>query len=292
MGLLLPAAVSGIAIGMLYGLLAFSVVLLFKATGIANFAQGNIATFCTFLVYLIAVRAGWGLPAGLALGVIAAVLTGLVIYLGAMRVNDSAGSLNLVVRALAVYLLLTALMTQLWGPGQPFAFPSLFPAESIEIAGVFIPIASIGFCVISVILAFSFWLFFRRTNSGLLLLGMAEQPDVAKLLGVDTRRLTAISWAVCAVVSMVVGVLVAPTAFLYSDMMDLFLLYAFVAAVVGGFTSLYGTFVGGVLVGVIQSVFTVTWGADFAVLSVFALLIGVLIVRPDGLFGAQVAERL
>ena len=198
----------------------------------------------------------------------------------------------MVVRTLAVYLLLFAVMNRYWAIGQPFAFPSLMPSGSLAIGDAAIPERSIGIIALALLLSVCLLFFFRRTALGLQYLGMAERPDIARLLGVRTRLLTALAWAISGAIALIVGLMVAPTALLSSDMMDLFLLFAFTAAILGGLTSLAGAFIGGVRVGCITNLTAVYAGQDAALYGVFALLVAVLLVRPDGLFGTPAAVRL
>lgn len=292
MGLVGAAAISGVAVGFVYGMLAFSIVLLFKASGIPNFAQGNIATFGTFIVYLLAARAGLPLPAAIALGFLGTAALGVAIYVGAILPRGDSGTLNLAIRTLAVYLLLFAVMNLFWGVGQPFAFPRFLPAASVPVAGVSVSLLSMVTVAVAVVLGGAFWLLYNRTATGLLLRGIADRPEVARLLGANTARLSGLAWLLAGLVAVVVGLLTVPTALLSSDMMDSFFLYAFTAALLGGMTSLPGAFVGGVVVGVVSNVVTVLRGQEISILAIFALLIVILLVRPDGLFGHGVVERL
>lgn len=292
MGLVGAAAVSGVAVGFVYGMLAFSIVLLFKASGIPNFAQGNVATFGTFIVYLLAVRAGLPLAAALALGFAGTAALGVAIYAGGMLPRGEAGTLNLAIRTLAIYLLLFAVMNLFWGVGQPFAFPRLLPAASVAVAGTRVSLLSLATVGTAVVLGGAFWLLYNRTATGLLLRGIADRPETARLLGADTARLSGLAWLLAGLVALVVGLLTVPTALLSSDMMDSFFLYAFTAALLGGMTSLPGAFVGGVVVGVVSNVVTVLRGQEISIVAIFALLIAILLVRPDGLFGHGVVERL
>jgi branched-chain amino acid transport system permease protein len=292
MGLLGAAIISGVAVGFVYGLLAFSIVLLFKASGIPNFTQGNIATFGTFVVYLLAARSGVPLALAVLVGFLGTALLGVVIYAGAMLPRADSGTLNLAIRTLAVYLLLFAVMNLFWGVGQPFKFPNWLPTASTGIGGVQVSALSLITVVVGGILGGAFWVFYNHTPTGLLLRGIADRPDIARLLGADTRRLSALAWALAGLVAVVVGLLTVPTALLTTDMMDSFFLYAFTAALLGGITSLPGAFVGGVGVGVLANVVTVMKGQEFSIIAIFALLIVVLLLRPNGLFGHDVMERL
>jgi branched-chain amino acid transport system permease protein len=286
MSLLIASAISGVAVGLLYGLLAFSIVFLYKTTGVANFAMGNMATFATFVVFHL--MGPWAAVAGLG----AAALLGLAIYGLALRFNDDAGVLNLVMRTLAIYLFLFAVMNRFWAAGQPFAFPALLPEGSIEVSGIAVAKSSIGILLIAGLLSVVFYTLFTRTSLGVQFMGMAERPEIARLLGVRTRLLAAVAWAISGVIALIVGVLVAPTALLSSEMMDHFLLFAFTAAIVGGLNSLFGALVGGIVVGCVSNITIVYASQDASIFAVFLLLVAVLLVRPDGLFGTAVVHRL
>jgi branched-chain amino acid transport system permease protein len=152
--------------------------------------------------------------------------------------------------------------------------------------------ASVGIAATAIVLAAAFALFFSRTDLGLLFLGLSERRDIAGMLGVPTRRLSMIAWMIAAVISVLVGVLLAPTALLSRDMMEPYMLLAFTAVVIGGLTSLYGVFVGGIIVGVVNNLMSLYFSSDAAVLAVFVLLLLVLGFRPQGIFGDREIERL
>jgi branched-chain amino acid transport system permease protein len=159
------------------------------------------------------------------------------------------------------------------------------------VGGVRLSLVSLVTVVVAVLLGGDFWLFYSRTRPGLLLRGIADRPDVARLLGADIRGLSGLAWLLAGCVAVVVGLLTVPSALLSTDMMDSFLLFAFTAALLGGI-SLPGAFAGGVVVGVISNVVSVLRGQGFSIIAIFALLILVLLVRPNGFFGHEVAERL
>jgi branched-chain amino acid transport system permease protein len=293
MELFTGAVISGITIGILYGLLGFLIVLLYKCTGVANFAQGNIATFLTFVVFVTMRSVGFGILPALGVGLAAAAALGALLYLVGLRVHaDTADHVNILMRTLALYLLLAGVISVRWSRGEPFAFPTVFPRGALHAGLIDISYQSAGATGVAGVLALLFWLFFKRTETGLLFLATAERRDIAQLLGVDTRRLTMIAWVLAAVVSLLVGVLVAPTNLLAANMMDLFLLYSFTAVILGGLTSLPGVFAGGVIVGVIGNVVTVYTDDDSSVIAVFGLLLLVLLVRPSGLFGDPSLKRV
>lgn len=293
MDLFLGALITGVAVGLLYGLLAFSIVLLHKFTGVANFAQGSLATLCTFVVYAFFHSAGLPLGWSIVLSVVAAVAIGALVYFVFMRPADHASHLNITIRTLGVYLLLAAVLDIVWSKGQPFNFPSVFDRAALfKVGSAAVSGLTIGTFFVAMAMAVIFAVFFNRSKYGLLFRAMAERPETARLLGVPTRRLTAISWVIATVVALPVGVLIAPSALLSTDMMDRYLLLAFSAAIIGGLDSLLGAYVGGLLVGIAYSVASVYLSADSSLLIIFAVLILSLLARPAGLFGSPVRERL
>jgi branched-chain amino acid transport system permease protein len=219
-------------------------------------------------------------------------IVGMLMYLVIMRPRDRAGELNLAARTLATYLLIFAIINDVWGAGQPFSFPNVFPTGSIKPGGVYIPWATVGILAVAIVLTAFFWAFFRYSSVGLLLRGLAENPQIARMLGARTQLLATLAWAVAAAVSVIVGVLVAPGAELSSGMMDQYLVFAFVGAIIGGITTLPGAYVGGIAVGVISSIATQYGNVSLPSVLVFGVLLLVLFVRPYGIFGKPTLERL
>ncbi len=289
---MLAVLITGISSGLLYGLLGFAIVVLYRMTSIANFAEGSLATLGAALVWDLVSR--HGVPLGVAVPVSIAVLgaAGVIVYWVVMRPRDGAGQLDLTVRTLGLYLLLFSLTDKWLGEGQPFTFPQIYPVHSITLGPFHVAASSLVVACVAVVLAAGFLALFRWTNVGLLLRGIASDRDTARLLGTSVRRLESLAWLLAAAVAAVVGILTAPMTLVSSDMMDSSLLYVFASVVIGGLTSLGGAFVGGIAVGLVQGVAYYYGNADVALLSVFALFLVTLLVRPYGLFGEPARERL
>jgi branched-chain amino acid transport system permease protein len=292
--LLIGGIISGVAVGALYGLLGFAVIMLLKATSVANFAQGALATLGAFIVYELVQTFGLSFWVAFVIAVPVMALIGAALYTVALRPNDDADHLNFIIRTLALSLLIIGAVNREWASGQPFTFPTVISGDAaFVVGGVAVSWLTIGTIVIAAALASGFAWFFYRTRLGLMFLGVADRPDIATLLGIRTRRLTAVAWAMAAIISLVTGVLVAPRTLLSSDMMDFYLLYSFTAAVIGGLTSMWGVFLGGVLVGCVDNLVTIYAGPDLGTIAVFILLITVLLLRPSGIFGDKsLVERL
>ncbi len=292
MTLFISGVVSGVAVGLLYALLGFSVNLLYKSTGVANFAVGILATLGAFFVYWLL-----GFGVGLYLAVLVTLplmaLVGAVVYYTSIRPLDSAGHLNLTMRTFGVYLVIVAILQATWAQGQPFSFPAVFSIRTaFRVGEINVSWLTVGTVIVAAVLASAFIVFFRFTTLGFAFLALAERPEIGRLLGLPTRRMTLIAWVMACLVALVVGILVAPSAQLSVDMLEPYLLIAFSAAVIGGLTSLAGVFVSGIVLGILSNVIALYSSADLGVLAIFGALVLSLIMRPSGLFGAPVAERL
>jgi len=292
MDLLIGGIAGGLAQGILYGLLGFATILLYKSTGVANFAVGTLATVSVFVAYKL-VGQGWGLPASVIACLLASLVVGAVVYGVVMLPNSGAGHLNLTIRTFGVYLLAAAVLNATWAKGQPFKFPSVFSSDAaFSLGGTTVSWNTAGAVLVAAVLVLGFVLLFRYTGVGLLLLALAARPEVATLLGTRTRRLTLYAWMMSTVVGACVGLMVAPVSLLSSDMLDSYLLFGFSAAVIGGLTHLYGVFLVGAVIGVLNNLAAVYANADVGTVLVFAILLTVLVVRPWGLFGQAPVERL
>ena len=293
MTILAPLLIAGVGIGLLYGLLGAAAVLLFKSTGIVNFAEGRLGAFLSFPIYLIGVDLKWPIPLAIGVALVLAVLLGQAIYWGAIRPNPAAGALNTTIRTLALFLLLYAVMNFFWGVGQPFYFPVTIPQSVVVVLGVRIPVESLVILGIAGSLVAAAAWFFAGTDLGLQFRAVAERPDVAALLGVNVRSLSGIAWSFTCVISLIVGVIVTTIrGELTSDAMDVYLLYGFAAAIIGGLTSLEGSLVGGIVIGIVSSLATGYADNTVSSLILFGTVVLILLVRPNGLFGAAVNVRL
>ena len=292
MSILLPALISGICFGLVYGILALAIVLLYKATGLANFAVGNMGTFCALGTYLLVSRAGFSLWLASIAGLASGLLLGVFCYFAFIRFNSEAGPLNLTIRTLAIYVALFAVMNEFWAFGQPFVLQSPFPDLSFQVGSVHVSGDYVDILIVSVVFLASFVAFFRYTRTGLLLRGLAERPDVASLIGVNVPLLTAVAWAIAGMAGAACGLLAAPITLLSSGMLILVLPLAFTAAIVGGLTSLSGAMIGGIIVGILNTLVATYGNTELATYAIFVLLVVVLLVRPQGLFGETMRERL
>jgi branched-chain amino acid transport system permease protein len=290
MGLAISVIVSGIAFGLLIGMLAFILVFLYKTTGVANFAVGNIGMFETFIVYELYTD-GLGIWRAAGIGLLCGAVFGVLVYQIVLR-PFSGNQANTLVRTVALFLLLAAMADVFFGEHQPYSFPSLLPKGGMSIGSVLIQWSDLITVGIVLAIVAGFLAMFRFTQTGLQFLAVAQRPQIAQLLGIRVQRLSTIAYMLAGCLALLIGLLLAPKQLLFSQVMDPILLYAFAAAVVGGFTSLAGAFVGGIIIGVVTDLVSTYWGGDLTLASALGIMLLTLAVRPNGLFGTAQVARL
>jgi branched-chain amino acid transport system permease protein len=285
--------VDGIASGSLYGALALALVLIFRTTGVVNFAQGEMAMFSTFIA--------WGLlQAGLPLGL--AVLSALALsFAGGMLIErtiirpvEGGNPLVLVIVTLGLLILLNSGAGWIWGFNNR-SFPSLFGRESVDVAGVRVSVESLGIVATMLVVVGLLFLLFQHTRIGLAMRAVAMNPDSSRLAGIRVGRTLMIGWGLAALVGALAGALVAPRLFLDVNFMGAVLIYSFAAATLGGFDSPFGAILGGWIIGIAETLaghYVDFIGADLKILVPLGIILVVLMIRPSGLFGSHQVARV
>jgi branched-chain amino acid transport system permease protein len=289
--------VSGLADGTVYASLALALVLIYRATHLINFAQGEMGMFATYIAWALVTHHGFSYwPAFLVtLGI--AFVGGIGIHGAVIRPLDRlrASELTVVMATIALLVVLNGLAAWIWNPEEKI-LPSPFPNDTWDVGGVQISKQNVG--VIGVVFAcvVLLWLFFRFTKVGLALRASAVNHDASRLLGVRVSWMLALGWGLAAVLSAVSGMMAAATFFVFNPTyMQVVLIYAFAAAVLGGLESPIGAFVGGLLLGVTITLlgrYVHAIGPELQLPVALAILLAVLLVRPGGLFGSVVVRRV
>ncbi len=284
--------VDGWATGSLYAALAIAVVLIYRSTGIVNFAQGELAMFSTFIAWGLLQA---GLPLGLALLATLALsfVGGMLIERVVIRPVEGGEVLTLVIVTLGLFILVNSGAGWIWGFGNR-SFPSLFPDDNVDIAGVGIPVESIGIVAVLIAVVGILFVIFQRTKVGLAMRAVAMNPDSSRLVGISVGRTLMIGWGIAALVGALAGALIAPRLFLDVNFMGSVLIYSFAAATLGGFDSPFGAVLGGWIIGIAENLagtYVDFIGADLKILvPLFAILL-VLLFRPTGMFGSAEVAR-
>jgi branched-chain amino acid transport system permease protein len=286
--------VAGLGTGAIYAALALALVLIHHATGVINFAQGEMAMFTTFIAWTLIENHGFSYwPAFFATLVFAFVL-GLGIERVVIAPISNASVLTIVIMTIGLVLTFNGLASLIWS-AEVRAFPSPFPNETWQIGGVAISQQDVGTFVTVVALVALLWAFFQFTKVGLALRASALNPEASRLVGVRVGWMLAIGWGLAAMLGAVAGMLAAPTIFLDPNMMQAILIYAFAAAVLGGIDSPFGAVAGGLLLGVglnLIGAYIDFIGADLRLPVALLIILVVLLVRPAGLFGKPVPRRV
>lgn len=287
---LLTVIIGGLGAGALYALIALGLTLIYRVTGVVNFAQGEMATLATFVSLTFAISLGWPLWAALLPAIAFALGTGALIERFAIRALGR-NELPAVVGTLGLFLLINSLTGLVWG-FRPRPYPEVFPNEVLDVAGVPIGVQDLGVLGVSLAIMFALNRLLRTTKLGLAVRATANDSQVAGWMGIDTQRVHMAAWAVASVLGLAAGVLYAATHSINPNMMIDVLLKAFVAAVIGGLVSFPGAVVGGLALGVAENVIGVYVTADYKTAITFLLIIVVLAARPSGLLGAPAHARV
>jgi branched-chain amino acid transport system permease protein len=283
----------GLATGGIFASLALALVLIYNAMGLVNFAQGEMAMFATFLAYSLL---GRGLSFWIAFPVVMvlAFAGGVAVHRIVIKPVERAPVLALVIITLGLATLINGLAGFIWGY-VPRSFPSPFSATAVGIGGTYVSYRDLGVIAVSGLILLAVYLLLQRTTVGLTMRAAAHHPEASRLLGVHVSWMLALGWGLASAVGAVSGMLVAPILFLEPNMMQSIIIYAFAAAVLGGIESPLGAVVGGLLVGVIidlSGAYLPGVGGDLQLAVGLAIIVAVLILRPNGLFGRAATRKV
>jgi len=294
MQLFIEQVLNGVGNGVVYGSIALALVLIFRTTGVLNFAQGEMALFSTYISWKLTTT-GMPVLAAIAISMAIAFVAGAVIERTLIRPMEGRSPLNVVIITLGLFLGLNSL-AQLFFGTDPQKMPSPFPAGSVDLlSGARIGKDVIGLIVVLVLECLGLWLLLNRTKLGLKLRAVAANPDSARLHGIRAGSMLMLGWAMSAGLGALAGSLVASerTGF-DSSLMQTILVYALASAALGGFASIWGAVISGLIVGIADALTIQYVDAldGIEVVLPLALILVVLVVMPNGLFGKRTVERV
>lgn len=288
----LQQVVSGLASGGIYGLLALAVVLIHRSTGIVNFAQGELATLSAFVCWTL-LDHGWAFWPAFGATLALSLAGGVVIQQTLIRPIQNGPPVGILIMTIGLLIAVNGLTTWIWG-GAAKQFKGPFSTSPINVGGVAFSKQDLGVIAVSIIAVVLMGLLFSKTKLGLGLRATAVNPVEARLAGVRVGAMLALGWGLAAALGAVAGILAAPSLFLEPNMMQTVLLYSFAAAVLGGMDSPIGAVVGGLVLGVLLNLVGtyVHWvGGELRLATALAVILGVLLIRPAGLFGRAAVRR-
>ncbi len=301
--LLLQRIFDGVSTGAVYATVAVAMVLIFKATTLINFAQGELAMIGAFFAYVFAVQA-LQLPMVLAIifAMALSALLGMGIERALLRSFDPDDHLPVVLITLGVFYIVNALAGQIWNY-QPRIMPSLFPNnfdDKWTIGGANLFYDAVGITLSLLLMLSVIYVILNKTKMGLAFRAVSSNSESSRLVGIRVGRVLSFGWALACAFGTLGAILVAPRITLQPQMMAFVLVYALAAAAFGGLDSVLGAAIGGLAVGLINSVglgFLTDIDAfqDFRatpLIPPLLLLLGTLWFRPSGLFGTKRVERV
>jgi len=289
--MVLQLLISGVALGSIYALLALAIVLINKATGVANFAQGEMAMFGTFVAYVLVVKLGLPLPLMLIMALPMGLILGGVTERLAIRPMAGSPPVNMLIVCIGLWMMFHYGAGWIWGY-DPLSFPSLLPQEPVLFFGVRVSPNSLAVIGISFAILVALFLFFEHTREGTAMRAASMNVKAAQLMGIRVTRVSTLSWMLAGAITLVMGILVAPIIFVDVDMMNSALIKAFAAAILGGFYSLPGAVVGGIIIGVLENFLGAYISTVFKDSFSFLVIIGVLMFKSTGLFGREGMQKV
>lgn len=289
MDLLLHQVISGLATGGIYASVALALVMIYQATHLVNFAQGEMAMFATYIAWSL-MQAGvpyWG---AFFITVAAAFIGGVLLERIVIQPVENAPILSVVIVFIGLLVIFNSVAGWIYSYTiKPF--PSPFPAQPL-FGNKYLTSHDIGSAAVTLAVLLLVFLFFRFTPLGLAMRAAAQNPVSSRLVGVRVGWMLALGWGLAAAIGAVAGIMVAPVVFLEPNMMGGILLYAFAGALLGGIDNPGGAVLGGFIVGVLENVVGMYLGTELKLTVALVIIVGVLVVRPAGLFGKSHVARV
>lgn len=283
-------ALNGLVLGAVYAAFALALCMIWRSTRIVNFAQAAMAMVTTY-VALELIEAGTNYWVGFVAALAAGLVFGAFIERVVVRPVEGKSEINAVILTLGLFMVIHAGAALVFGTQyRPMQAP--LSIEGIRIGDTTIPISPMGLFTIAAVAVVMLGLLvlFQRTDIGLRMRASAFNPEVSRLLGVRVGRMLTLGWALAALIGALAGLLIGSGSFIHPGYMDAYVVFGFVAAVLGGLDSPIGSVVGGLILGLTLSFVSGYLGGHLVSVFALAILIVVLLVRPGGLF-SHVAER-
>ncbi|MEZ0309167.1 MAG: branched-chain amino acid ABC transporter permease [Ramlibacter sp.] len=289
MDLLIHQILSGLATGGIYASVALALVMIYQATHLVNFAQGELAMFATYLAWTL-MQAGvpyWG---AFFITVAAAFIGGVVLERVVIQPVENAPILSVVIVFIGLLVIFNSVAGWIYSYTiKPF--PSPFPTEPL-FGNSYVTSHELGSTGVTLVVLLLVFGFFRYTPLGLAMRAAAQNPVSSRLVGVRVGWMLALGWGLASAIGAIAGIMVAPVVFLEPNMMGGILLYAFAGALLGGIDSPAGAVLGGFIVGVLENIVGLYLGSEVKLTVALVIIVAVLVVRPSGLFGKVHVARV
>jgi len=285
------AVMSGVSIGSVYALVALGLVLLYRTTTILNFAHGDLGVLAAFLAFTMLNSLEIPYLVSALLSLLAAGVIGALLYLLLLRPARNQSPLGLLILTLGLAFVLNSFDAVVFGTDNKL-LPAVMADRILRLGGVSFSLLSLLTAGLGLLLMLGLWLLLLYTRLGLALRAVAQRPEVARALGLPVRLVLTSAWGIATLLAAAAALLFAPTTLLQPSMMLGPLAKGFVAAVIGGMSSLPGAVLGGYALGVLEVLVGTYLSLEFGSSFAFLAVILVLVVRPRGLLGRSEVRRV
>jgi branched-chain amino acid transport system permease protein len=289
--LITSAIISGIGLGSMYGLIALGFHVTYVVSHTVNFSQGSAMMLGAVLGYAFGITLGWPIPFAVIASLLLCGMFGLLVERTLVRPFAERGSNAWLMATVAGGIVLDNLVLFTFGK-EPRSFPSFLAQKPVEIFGAGVYPLQLIIPVVGIAAAFAFHLLTHRTRYGKALLAVVQNPDAARLMGINVRMIIAASYAISTMLAGVAGLLIAPLFSVHSEMGMLFGIKAFAVAILGGITSAWGVVLAGLAYGLIEALVTAYLGSTYTQIVVFSVIILALTIMPNGLLGRAAVNKV
>jgi len=286
----LQLTITGLSNGMIYALVALGFVIIYKSSDVINFAQGDLLLFGAYLAFAFVAQFGLHWTLGVVLTLVAAVVAGVIIESIVLRPLIGEPVISMIMVTIGLSSVLRAIVNAIWGP-RPQSFPAFIPTQDVYIGPAVV--GADRLIAIGIALAFlvAFTLFFRFTREGIAMRAIADDQQAALSMGISIKRIFALAWGIAAAAAAVGGIILANIVGVSGDISVLGL-RVFPVVILGGLDSIPGAIIGGAIIGLLEAYTGGYIGQGLNLIVPFVVLVLVLMVRPYGLFGKEIIERV
>ncbi len=290
MDLFIQLTLTGLTNGAILALAALGFVLIYKSSDVINFAQGEFLLIGAYVIYAMVVQFGLHWTLGMFLTMVVAVALGVVVERLVLRPMIGEPIISVIMVTIGLSSLLKAIVSAIWG-NVPRAFPSFIPSEPVSILGATVGEDRLWSILIAILLLSIFTLFFRRSKEGIAMRAVADDQQAALSMGISVKKIFAWAWSIAAATAAIGGALVANIVGVSGELAG-FGLRVFPVVILGGLDSIPGAIVGGIIIGLLESYTGGYIGQGLNQVLPFVVLIIILMLRPYGLFGQEIIERV
>lgn len=290
MELFIQLTLTGLTNGAILALAALGFVLIYKSSDVINFAQGEFLLVGAYITFSLIVQYGLAWPLGMVLTLVISVVIGVVVERLVLRPLIGEPIISVIMVTIGLSSLLRAIVNTIWGT-LPRAFPAFIPSQPVNILNATIGADRLWAIVIAIIMLGLFTFFFRRSREGIAMRAVADDQQAALSMGISVKRIFAWAWSIAAVSAAIGGALIANIVGVSGEL-SVFGLRVFPVVILGGLDSIPGAIVGGVIIGLLEAYTGGYIGQGLNTIIPFIILILILMVRPYGLFGQEIIERV